>query len=143
MSIPINGNRNTFGIGFTPAQHNQGAKGTNEIKNNFPINFTSTNSVGRTDLDANVANVSNRAQINAPTAQGLASAEAVLEGNLISGYHFDSLGPCDTKVFAMRYNSANAPRIADGTKSACESFEYTQVAGNLQSSNSPFAELFS
>lgn len=142
MSFPINGNRNTFGIGFTPAQHNQGAKGTNEIKNNFPINFTS-NSVGRTDLDANVANVSNRAQINAPAAQGLASAEEVLKGNLPSGYYFDSLGPCKPESFKLSYNSANASRIAEGTNLACESVEYTQVAGHLQSSNSPFAELFS
>lgn len=107
------------------------------------IQITSTNSVERTDLSGTIADVSGRAQINSPAAQGLPSAEQVCNGQLVSGYHFDNLANIDTKLFTLRYNSANTPRIAEGTNYACEGVEYAEVASHLQTADSPFAELFS
>ncbi len=107
------------------------------------IQITSTNSVSRTDLSNTVAELSGRAQVNSPSAQGLATAEQVCNGQLVSGYHFDSLGDINTTLFTLRYNSANTPQIANGTNIACEGIEYAEVASHLQSADSPFAELFS
>lgn len=103
------------------------------------------NTTERKDLANGAADVTNRARMNAPVAQGLASAQEIENGQLVSGYHFDNLGKYDAKVFALKYNSANTPRIAQGTENACEGIEYAGVAGNLQAAakNSPFAELFS
>ena len=91
-----------------------------------------------------LAGVSAKAKMNSPEAQGLASAQDVQNGKLVSGFHFDSLGECDTRLFAIKYNSANTPSIANGTNVACENIEYAGVAGNLAAAakDSPFAELF-
>lgn len=114
---------------------------TNNVTTNIQI--TSTNSVDRANLADTVANLSGKAQVNAPAAQGLASAEQVCNGQLVSGYHFESLGDINTKLFTIKYNSANTPQIANGTNVACEGIEYAEVASHLQSADSPFAELFS
>lgn len=125
-----------------------GAKGADKTDktNNIaqPIELTSSNTVGRTDLD-DVNSLSNRAKINSPSAQGLASAEQIQNGQLVGPYHFDSLGDYNSKLFALKYNSANTPSIAKGTDYACENIEFTGVAGNLAfaAKDTPFAELFS
>jgi hypothetical protein len=93
-----------------------------------------------TDL-ASIDNISNRAKVNAPEAQGLASAEDVRNGKLVSGYTFDNLGEINTKLFDLKYNSANTPRIAQGTNTAIEGIEYAGVVSHLQVKN-PYIELF-
>jgi hypothetical protein len=96
-----------------------------------------------TDLASTVDNISNRAKVNTPEAQGLASAEDVRNGKLVSGYTFDNLGEINTKLFDLKYNSANAPRIAQGTNTAIEGIEYAGVASHLQDQkNNPYIELF-
>ena len=108
------------------------------------INFTATDSVGRTDLSSTISNLSNKAKVNSPETQGLASAKQVQNGQLVSGYHFDNLGVVNKELFALKYNSANTPSIAKGTNNACEGIEYAGVAGNIEAAakKSPFAELF-
>lgn len=100
------------------------------------------NVVAREDLASNIETISNKAKINTPEAQGLATAQEVENGELVSGFHFDTLGKYDAKTFAFHYNSANTPRIASGTNTACEGIEYTEVAGHLQSKENPYADLF-
>lgn len=105
--------------------------------------FTGVNTTTRKDLANGVTDITNRARINAPAAQGLASVQELEKGQLVSGYHFDNLGKYDTKLFALKYNSANTPRIAQGTNYACDGIEYAGVAGNIQAAkDSPFAGLF-
>jgi hypothetical protein len=94
-----------------------------------------------TDLASTVDNISNRAKVNTPEAQGLASAEDIRNGKLVSGYTFDNLGKINTELFDLKYNSANTPRIAQGTNTAIEGIEYTGVVSHLQVKN-PYIELF-
>lgn len=52
MSFSINGSNNSDPrIGFTPAQNGVRTNGTNEVKTSQPIQITSSNTVGRADLD--------------------------------------------------------------------------------------------
>lgn len=106
--------------------------------------IVSQNTTTRSSLDDTQA-LSNRAKINSPAAQGLASAEQIQNGQLVGPYHFDSLGDYNSKLFTLKYNSANTPSIAKGTDYACENIEFTGVAGNLAfaAKDTPFAELFS
>lgn len=106
--------------------------------------IVSQNTTTRSSLDDTQA-LSNRVKINSPAAQGLASAEQIQNGQLVGPYHFDNLGPYDAKMFALKYNSANTPSIAQGTDYACGSIEYTGVAGNLAfaAKDTAFEELFS
>lgn len=119
------------------------ASETNNVSEKAPIDIKSTNTVGRSDLD-DVNSLSNRAKINSPSAQGLASAEQIQNGQLVGPYHFDSLGDYNSKLFTLKYNSANTPSIAKGTDYACENIEFAGVAGNITAAakDSPFAELF-
>lgn len=112
-----------------------------------PIEIVNKDITTRNDLSSTVSDISNRARINSPAAQGLASAQEVEQGQLVSGYHFGDLGSInkyDAKLFALKYNSANTPSIANGTNYACEGIEYAGVAANIEAAakKSPFAELF-
>jgi len=128
-------------------QSKNAPKNTNGIQNIHPaaepVKISSTEYTSAnfsTDLEA----VQGKVKMNSPESQGLASAEALRNGQLVSGYHFNSLGDdIDTKLFDLKYSSANTPQIAKGTEAACNGVEYAQVAGYLQAKNNPYSELFS
>lgn len=117
---------------------------TNNVGAKAPVKFEKTDSVKLSDLSYTISDLSNKAKVNSPEAQGLASAKQVQNGQLVSGYHFDNLGVHNKELFALKYNSANTPSIAKGTNNACEGIEYAGVAGNIEAAakKSPFAELF-
>lgn len=100
-----------------------------------PIEIVSKDITTRNDLSSTVSDISNRARINSPAAQGLLSAKEVL------GCTTEKI---NEKVFTLKYNTANTPSIAKGTNYACEGIEYAGVAANIQAAakKSPFAELF-
>ena len=143
MSLSINGGNNDPRIGLPLVGGTKPENITSDVSVSKPVQITSTNSVGRTDLSNTIADITARTKLHSPVALGLPTAEEVTNGQLVSGYYFDSLGVCDTKLFTLKYNSANAPQIANGTTLACDNIEYAEVASHIQSSDSPFAELFS
>ncbi len=106
---------------------------------------TSSTEFTRTDFGADVAAISNRAKMNSPEAQGLPSAQEVINGQLVSDYTFDDInsqgGSFNPQTFAMKYSSTNTPQVASATNHACEGFEYTEVAAHIQTG--AFAEVFS
>lgn len=110
------------------------------------IKMTSSDGVQREDLASTLGNISNKVRVNSPAGQGLASAEDVQKGKLVSGYHFNDInslgGKYDAKLFDLKYTNTDAARVAQGTNYANESVEYATVAAHLQDNKSPFAELF-
>jgi len=95
-----------------------------------------------TDFTKDLEALQGKVKMNSPESQGLSSAADVRKGQLSDGYYFEGLDNIDTALFDLKYNTANAPRIAAGTNSACDGVEYAQVAGHLQTDNNPYQELF-
>lgn len=126
------------------------AKQTSEVKKSQnvvsakPIEFK--NSIDRADLSLTLETISGKVKTNSPEGQGLASANEVSKGQLVSGYHFDNInslgGKYDQKLFELKYSNTDAARVADGTKEASKGVEYAFVASHLQDKSFPFAELF-
>lgn len=129
---------NSGNIGKTKAS--AGAAETSKVSQNTPIDFKTT--VDTKDFNLTVDNLSGRVKANAPESQGLASAEDIQKGKLVSGYHFDNADFGDAKLFALKYSTANTPRIADGTKYASDGVEYATVAAHLQCKDNPYADLY-
>lgn len=126
---------------------NQPSKATTpkEVKNvgsNLQINFQNVNALGREDLDLTLSGLTNKAKINSPVAQGLASAQDIQNKQLVSGYYFTEPLNCDNKLFAIKYDTANVPNITKATNQGCDNIEYVAVSANIQNPNGPFADLF-
>lgn len=146
----INGNNGNDGLRYLNAlqqtKQTGSTTGTTNIGAKKPIDFQSTNSIQRTDLSSTIDNISNKARINSPEAQGLASAKDIEQGKLVSGYTFDNInslgGTFDSKLFAIKYTNTDATRVAKETNYASEGVEYATVAAHIQDKNFLFAELF-
>ena len=133
MGFEVNLNALGLGSSFLTGKV-QGGKKITKTAATTPLNKTSTtNSTTRADLSS-TAEISNKARMNAPEANGLASANEISKGELVSGYHFDSLD-CDMKAFTRYYSYANAPQIAKETQEGCENIEYAGVAAEISQSS--------
>lgn len=150
MVYGINGNNGSETLSLLNAlrgtKQTGSTSGTTNVGVNKTIDLQGTNTTQRTDLSSTIDHISNKAKVNSPEAQGLASAADIEQGKLVSGYTFDDInslgGAFDTKLFGIKYTNTDATRVAQGTKYASECFEYAEVASHLQDKNSPFAELF-
>ena len=71
---------------------------------------------------------------NSKTRADLWSTAEISKGQLVSGYHFDSLD-CDMKAFTRYYSYANAPQIAKESQEGCENIEYAGVAAEISQSS--------
>lgn len=145
----INGNSGNDALKYLNALNKtKQTGGTAETKNISAQNTISFQKTvdNTTDLSKTMESLSGKARTNAPAAQGLASAKDIENGKLVSGYTFDNInslgGSYDAKLFEIKYNNADAVRVANGTKQASDGVEYATVAAHLQDKNSPFAELF-
>ncbi len=146
----INGNNSNENLRYLNALQQTKQTGstirTTNIGAKKPIDFQSTNSIQRTDLSSTIDNISNKAKVNSPEAQGLASAKDIAQGKLVSGYTFDNInslgGAFDPNLFAIKYANTDATRVAKETNHASEGVEYATVAAHIQNKNFLFAELF-
>lgn len=141
----ISGNdgfNHVFGLGRT--KQSSEVKKSQDVASTKPIEFK--NNIDRADLSVTLETISGKVKTNSPEGQGLASANEISKGQLVSGYHFDNInslgGKYDAKLFELKYSNTDAVRVADGTKEASKGVEYATVAAHLQDKNSPFAELF-
>ncbi len=136
MGFEVNLNALGLGSSFLTGKV-QGGQNVAKTAATTPLNKTSaTNSTTRADLSS-TAEISNKARMNAPEANGLASMNEISKGQLVSGYHFESLD-CDMKAFNRYYSYANTPQIAKATQEGCGNIEYAGIAADM--SHSSFLE---